>query len=386
MTSETFTREVTEMTSEAEISLLKKKRRKLEKRIDEQESFIRNFTQLLEEGEDNLARVQPYLALDEYDRKNYTFTGCGDFDGLHFNWQDVFQKMIDDGSMPDYQGMHDEDFTFRLYIDDGTRFDIRMPYFYSHEEFLRDFRSFEHAFEEYDLNCHLPELRRKEEEERRKAQQKALQEELEARKREENKSFRERLAEFMATPISSEATERFGDFLIIAGLLPLIFLEGGHEGGYLRIFMMSLVFIAAFIALAYIFNVSVETLATVLFTFFVTLLIIGFLIKFFSGFVADPPKEPEKPASPAPPTPEEEYRSRTDTLSGNSSHPVISDETVLSYYDYYIEGIASLLPGRIAEINAALAGYRSRRDELQARRDKVQEQLRELGDDWEDKE
>ncbi|MGO4953892.1 hypothetical protein [Ligilactobacillus ruminis] len=53
------------MTSEAEISLLKKKRRKLEKRIDEQESFIRNFTQLLEEGEDNLARVQPYLALDE---------------------------------------------------------------------------------------------------------------------------------------------------------------------------------------------------------------------------------------------------------------------------------------------------------------------------------
>ena len=123
------------MTSEAEISLLKKKRRKLEKRIDEQESFIRNFTQLLEEGEDNLARVQPYLALDEYDRKNYTFTGCGDFDGLHFNWQDVFQKMIDD----------------------GTRFSVRMPYFYSHEEFLRDFRSFEHAFEEYDLNCHLPE-------------------------------------------------------------------------------------------------------------------------------------------------------------------------------------------------------------------------------------
>lgn len=123
------------MTSEAEISLLKKKRRKLEKRIDEQESFIRNFTQLLEEGEDNLARVQPYLALDEYDRKNYTFTGCGDFDGLHFNWQDVFQKMIDDGSMPDYQGMHDEDFTFRLYIDGYTRFSIRMPYFYSHEEF-----------------------------------------------------------------------------------------------------------------------------------------------------------------------------------------------------------------------------------------------------------
>lgn len=374
------------MTSEAEISLLKKKRRKLEKRIDEQESFIRNFTQLLEEGEDNLARVQPYLALDEYDRKNYTFTGCGDFDGLHFNWQDVFQKMIDDGSMPDYQGMHDEDFTFRLYIDDGTRFSVRMPYFYSHEEFLRDFRSFEHAFEEYDLNCHLPELRRKEEEERRKAQQKALQEELEARKREENKSFRERLAEFMATPISSEATERFGDFLIIAGLLPLIFLEGGHEGGYLRIFMMSLVFIAAFIALAYIFNVSVETLATVLFTFFVTLLIIGFLIKFFSGFVADPPEKTEKPSSPAPPTPEEEYRSHTDTMSGNSSHPVISDETVLSYYDYYIEGIASRLPGRIAEIKAALAGYRSRRDELQARREKVQEQLRELGDDWEDEE
>lgn len=386
MTSDTFTREVTEMTSEAEISLLKKKRRKLEKKIDEQESFIRNFTQLLEEGEDNLARVQPYLALDEYDRKNYTFTGCGDFDGLHFNWQDVFQKMIDDGSMPDYQGMHDEDFTFRLYIDDGTRFSVRMPYFYSHEEFLRDFRSFEHAFEEYDLNCHLPELRRKEEEERRKAQQKALQEELEARKREENKSFRERLAEFMATPISSEATERFGDFLIIAGLLPLIFLEGGHEGGYLRIFMMSLVFIAAFIALAYIFNVSVETLATVLFTFFVTLLIIGFLIKFFSGFVADPPEKTEKPASPAPPTPEEEYRSHTDTMSGNSSHPVISDETVLSYYDYYIEGIASRLPRRIAEINAALAGYRSKRDELQARREKVQEQLRELGDDWEDEE
>ena len=374
------------MTSEAEISLLKKKRRKLEKRIDEQESFIRNLTQLLEEGEDNLARVQPYLALDEYDRKNYTFTGCGDFDGLHFNWQDVFQKMIDDGSMPDYQGMHDEDFTFRLYIDGYTRFSIRMPYFYSHEEFLRDFRSFEHAFEEYDLNCHLPELRRKEEEERRKAQNKALQEELEARKREENTSFRERLAEFMATPISSEATERFGDFLIIAGLLPLIFLEGGHEGGYLRIFMMSLVFIAAFIALAYIFNVSVETLATVLFTFFVTLLIIGCLIKFFSVFVADPPKKPEKPASPAPPTPEEEYRSRTDTLSGNSSHPVISDETVLSYYDYYIEGIASRLPGRIAEIKAALAGYRSRRDELQARLDKVTEQLKEMGEDWEDDE
>ena len=374
------------MTNEAEISLLKKKRRKLEKRIDEQESFIRNFAQLLEEGEDNLARVQPYLALDEYDRKNYTFTGCGDFDGLHFNWQDVFQKMIDDGSMPDYQGMHDEDFTFRLYIDDGTRFNVRMPYFYSHEEFLRDFRSFEHAFEEYDLKRHLPELRRKEEEERRKAQQKALQEELEARKREENKSFRERLAEFMATPISSEATERFGDFLIIAGLLPLIFLEGGHEGGYLRIFMMSLVFIAAFIALAYIFNVSVETLATVLFTFFVILLIIGCLIKFFSVFVADPPKKPKKPASPAPPMPEEEYRSHTDTLSGNSSHPVISDETVLSYYDYYIEGIASRLPGRIAEIKAALAGYRSRRDELQARLDKVTEQLRELGEDWEDDE
>lgn len=374
------------MTSEAEISLLKKKRRKLEKRIDEQESFIRNFTQLLEEGEDNLARVQPYLALDEYDRKNYTFTGCGDFDGLHFNWQDVFQKMIDDGSMPDYQGMHDEDFTFRLYIDGYTRFSVRMPYFYSHEEFLRDFRSFEHAFEEYDLKRHLPELRRKEEKERRKAQNKALQEELEARKREENKSFRERLAEFMATPISSEATERFGDFLIMAGLLPLIFLEGGHEGGYLRIFMMSLVFIAAFIALAYIFNVSVETLATVLFTFFVTLLIIGFLIKFFSGFVADPPEKTEKPSSPAPPTPEEEYRSHTDTMSGNSSHPVISDETVLSYYDYYIEGIASRLPGRIAEIKAALAGYRSRRDELQARCDKVTEQLRELGEDWEDDE
>lgn len=374
------------MTSEAEISLLKKKRRKLEKKIDEQESFIRNFTQLLEEGEDNLARVQPYLALDEYDRKNYTFTGCGDFDGLHFNWQDVFQKMIDDGSMPDYQGMHDEDFTFRLYIDDGTRFSVRMPYFYSHEEFLRDFRSFEHAFEEYDLNCHLPELRRKEEEERKKAQQKALQEELEARKREENKSFRERLAEFMTTPISSEATERFGDFLIMAGLLPLIFLEGGHEGGYLRIFMMSLVFIAAFIALAYIFNVSVETLATVLFTFFVTLLIIGFLIKFFSGFVADPPEKTEKPSSPAPPTPEEEYRSHTDTMSGNSSHPVISDETVLSYYDYYIEGIASRLPGRIAEIKAALAGYRSKRDELQARLDKVTAQLRDLGEDWEDDE
>ena len=374
------------MTSEAEISLLKKKRRKLEKRIDEQESFIRNFTQLLEEGEDNLARVQPYLALDEYDRKNYTFTGCGDFDGLHFNWQDVFQKMIDDGSMPDYQGMHDEDFTFRLYIDGYTRFSVRMPYFYSHEEFLRDFRSFEHAFEEYDLNCHLPELRRKEEKERRKAQHKALQEELEARKREENKSFRERLAEFMATPISSEATERFGDFLIIAGLLPLIFLEGGHEGGYLRIFMMSLVFIAAFIALAYIFNVSVETLATVLFTFFVTLLIIGFLIKFFSGFVADPPEKTEKPSSPAPPTPEEEYRSHTDTMSGNSSHPIISDETVLSYYDYYIEGIASRLPGRIAEIKAALAGYRSRRDELQARCDKVTEQLKKMGEDWEDDE
>lgn len=374
------------MTSEAEISLLKKKRRKLEKRIDEQESFIRNFTQLLEEGEDNLARVQPYLALDEYDRKNYTFTGCGDFDGLHFNWQDVFQKMIDDGSMPNYQGMHDEDFTFRLYIDGYTRFSVRMPYFYSHEEFLRDFRSFEHAFEEYALKRHLPELRRKEEKERRKAQNKALQEELEARKREENKSFRERLAEFMATPISSEATERFGDFLIIAGLLPLIFLEGGHEGGYLRIFMMSLVFIAAFIALAYIFNVSVETLATVLFTFFVTLLIIGCLIKFFSVFVADLPKKPEKPASPAPPTPEEEYRSHTDTLSGNSSHPVISDETVLSYYDYYIEGIASRLPGRIAEIKAALAGYRSRRDELQARLDKVTAQLRDLGEDWEDDE
>lgn len=381
MTSETFTREVTEMTNEAEISLLKKKRRKLEKRIDEQESFIRNFTQLLEEARSNLARVQPYLALDEYDRKNYTFTGCGDFGGLHFQWQDVFQKMIDDGSMPDYQGMHDEDFTFRLYIDDGTRFDVRMPYFYSHEEFLRDFRSFEHAFEEYDLNCHLPELRRKEEEERRKAQQKALQEELEARKREENKSFRERLAEFMATPISSEATERFGDSLIIAGLSPLIWFAAGYEGGCLTLFTATSVFITAFIFMAFVFNVSVETLATVLFTFFVTLLIIGCLIKFFSGFVADPPKEPKKPASPAPPTPEEEYRSRTDTLSGNSSHPVISDETVLSYYDYYIEGIASRLPGRIAEINAALAGYRSKRDELQARRDKVQEQLRELGDE-----
>lgn len=150
--------------------------------------------------------------------------------------------------------------------------------------------------------------------------------------------------------------------------------------------MMSLVFIAAFIALAYIFNVSVETLATVLFTFFVTLLIIGFLIKFFSGFVADPPEKTEKPSSPAHPMPEEEYRSHTDTLSGNSSHPVISDETVLSYYDYYIEGIASRLPGRIAEIKAALAGYRSRRDELQARLDKVTEQLRELGEDWEDDE
>lgn len=374
------------MTNEAEISLLKKKRRKLEKRIDEQESFIRNFAQLLEEGEDNLARVQPYLALDEYDRKNYTFTGCGDFDGLHFNWQDVFQKMIDDGSMPDYQGMHDEDFTFRLYIDDGTRFNVRMPYFYSHEEFLRDFRSFEHAFEEYDLKRHLPELRRKEEEERRKAQQKALQEELEARKREENKSFRERLAEFMATPISSEATERFGDFLIIAGLSPLIWFAAGYEGGCLTLFTAAFVFITAFIFMAFVFNVSVETLATVLFTFFVTLLLLGFLISIFSSFVSDPPKEPEKPKAPAPPTPEEEYRSHTDTLSGNSSHPVISDETVLSYYDYYIEGIASRLPGRIAEINAALAGYRSKRDELQARREKVQEQLRELGDDWEDEE
>ena len=355
------------MTSEAEISLLKKKRRKLEKRIDEQESFIRNFTQLLEEGEDNLARVQPYLALDEYDRKNYTFTSCGDFDGLHFNWQDVFQKMIDDGSMPDYQGMHDDDFTFRLYIDGYTRFSVRMPYFYSHEEFLKDFRSFEHAFEEYDLKRHLPELRRKEEKERRKAQHKALQEELEARKREENKSFRERLAEFMATSISSEATERFGDFLIMAGLLPLIWFAAGYEGGCLTLFTAAFVFITAFIFMAFVFNCSIETLLTVLFIFFVTLLIIGCLIKFFSVFVADPPKKPEKPASPAPPTPEEEYRSHTDTLSGNSSHPVISDETVLSYYDYYIEGIVSRLPGRIAEIKAALAGYRSRRDELQAR-------------------
>ena len=372
------------MTSEAEISLLKKKRRKLEKRIDEQESFIRNFTQLLEEGEDNLARVQPYLALDEYDRKNYTFTGCGDFDGLHFNWQDVFQKMIDDGSMPDYQGMHDEDFTFRLYIDGYTRFSIRMPYFYSHEEFLRDFRSFEHAFEEYDLKRHLPELRRKEEKERRKAQHKVLQEELEARKREENKSFRERLAEFMATPISSEATERFGDFLITAGLLPLIWFAAGYEGGCLTLFTAVFVFITAFIFMAFVFNCSIETLLTVLFIFFVTLLIIGCLIKFFSVFVADPPKKPEKPASPAPPMPEEEYRSHTDTLSGNSSHPVISDETVLSYYDYYIDGIASRLPGRIAEIKAALAGYRSRRDELQVRLDKVTEQLKELGEDWED--
>lgn len=138
--------------------------------------------------------------------------------------------------------------------------------------------------------------------------------------------------------------------------------------------------------MAFVFNVSVETLATVLFTFFVTLLLLGFLISIFSSFVSDPPKEPEKPKAPAPPTPEEEYRSHTDTLSGNSSHPVISDETVLSYYDYYIEGIASRLPGRIAEINAALAGYRSKRDELQARREKVQEQLRELGDDWEDEE
>ncbi|MSB43726.1 hypothetical protein GKD00_03000 [Lactobacillus ruminis] len=374
------------MTSEAEISLLKKKRRKLEKRIDEQESFIRNFTQLLEEGEDNLARVQPYLALDEYDRKNYTFTGCGDFGGLHFNWQDVFQKMIDDGSMPDYQGMHDEDFTFRLYIDGYTRFSVRMPYFYSHEEFLRDFRSFEHAFEEYDLKRHLPELRRKEEKERRKAQNKALQEELEARKREENKSFRERLAEFMATPISSEATERFGDFLIMAGLSPLIWFAAGYEGGCLTLFTAAFVFITAFIFMAFVFNCSIETLLTVLFIFFVTLLIIGCLIKFFSVFIADPPKKPEKPASPAPPTPEEEYRSHTDTLSGNSSHPVISDETVLSYYDYYIEGIASRLPGRIAEIKAALAGYRSRRDELQARLDKVTEQLRELGEDWDDNE
>ncbi|MGO4924387.1 hypothetical protein ACTQ44_05460 [Ligilactobacillus ruminis] len=374
------------MTSEAEILLLKKKRRKLEKRIDEQESFIRNFTQLLEEGEDNLARVQPYLALDEYGRKNYTFTGCGNFDGLHFNWQDVFQKMIDDDSMPDYQGMHDEDFTFRLYIDSDTRFSVRMPYFYSHEEFLRDFRSFEHAFEEYDLKRHLPELRRKEEKERRKAQHKALQEELEARKREENKSFRELLAEFMATPISSEATERFGNFLITAGLSPLIWFAAGYEGGCLTLFTAVFVFITAFIFMAFVFNCSIETLLTVLFIFFVTLLIIGCLIKLFSVFVADPPKKPEKPASPAPPTPEEEYRSHTDTLSGNSSHPVISDETVLSYYDYYIEGIASRLPGRIAEIKAALASYRRRRDELQARLDKVTEQLRELGEDWEDDE
>lgn len=327
------------MTSEAEISLLKKKRRKLEKRIDEQESFIRNFTQLLEEGEDNLARVQPYLALNKYDRKNYTFTGCGDFGGLHFNWQDVFQKMIDDGSMPDYQGMHDEDFTFNLYIDGYTRFSVRMPYFYSHEEFLRDFRSFEHAFEEYDLKRHLPELRRKEEKERRKA----LQEELEASKREENKSFRERLAEFMATPISSEDTEKFGDFLITAGLSPLLWFAAGYEGGCLTLFTAAFVFITAFIFMAFVFNCSIETLMTVLFIFFVT-------------------------------------------LSGNSSHPVISDETVLSYYDYYIEGIASRRPGRIAEIKAALAGYRSRRDELQAKLDKVTEQLRELGEDWEDDE
>lgn len=327
------------MTSEAEISLLKKKRRKLEKRIDEQESFIRNFTQLLEEGEDNLARVQPYLALNKYDRKNYTFTGCGDFGGLHFNWQDVFQKMIDDGSMPDYQGMHDEDFTFNLYIDGYTRFSVRMPYFYSHEEFLRDFRSFEHAFEEYDLKRHLPELRRKEEKERRKA----LQKELEASKREENKSFRERLAEFMATPISSEDTEKFGDFLITAGLSPLLWFAAGYEGGCLTLFTAAFVFITAFIFMAFVFNCSIETLMTVLFIFFVT-------------------------------------------LSGNSSHPVISDETVLSYYDYYIEGIASRLPGRIAEIKAALAGYRSRRDELQAKLDKVTEQLRELGEDWEDDE
>ena len=138
--------------------------------------------------------------------------------------------------------------------------------------------------------------------------------------------------------------------------------------------------------MSFVFNCSIETLLTVLFIFFVTLLIIGCLIKLFSVFVADPPKKPEKPASPAPPMPEEEYRSHTDTLRGNSSHPVISDETVLSYYDYYIEGIASRLPGRIAEIKAALAGYRSKRDELQARREKVQEQLRELGDDWEDEE
>ena len=172
----------------------------------------------------------------------------------------------------------------------------------------------------------------------------------------------------------------------MAGLSPLIWFAAGYEGGCLTLFTAAFVFITAFIFMAFVFNCSIETLLTVLFTFFVTLLIIGCLIKFFSIFVADPPKKPEKPASPAPPTPEEEYRSRTDTLSGNSSHPVISDETVLSYYDYYIEGIASRLPGRIAEIKAALAGYRSRRDELQARLDKVTEQLRELGEDWEDDE
>ena len=38
------------------------------------------------------------------------------------------------------------------------------------------------------------------------------------------------------------------------------------------------------------------------------------------------------------------------------------------------------------EIKAALAGYRSRRDELQARCDKVTEQLKEMGEDWEDDE
>ncbi len=372
--------------SEAEIALLKKKRRKLEERIDEQESFIRNFTEILEEGEDNLAKVQPYLALNEHDRRNFTFTGCGDFDGVNFNWQDVFQKMIDDGKLPDYQGMHDEDFTFRLSIADGTRFAVRMPYFYSHEEFLRDFRSFEHALEEYDLKCHLPELRKKEEEERKKAQQKAAQEELEARRREEEKSPGERFAEFMKTPISRESTENFGSFLIIAGLSPLIYFAAGYEGGCLTLYTATCVFIIAFIALAYIFDVSVETLATALFIIFVTLLLLGFLIRIFSSFVSDPPEEPKKPKVPAPQTPEEEYRSHTDTLSGKPYHPVISDETVLSYYDYYIEGIASRLPGRIAEIKAALAGYRNRRDELQARFDKVTEQLRELGEDWDDDE
>ena len=93
-----------------------------------------------------------------------------------------------------------------------------------------------------------------------------------------------------------------------------------------------------------------------------------------------------KAKSTRPPTPEEKHRNQTDTLSGNQYHPVIPDETVLSCYDYYIEGIASRLPGRIAEINAALAGYRSKRDELQARFDRVTEQLRELGEDWEDDE